>query len=134
MMVLKRSTSVTDENPKITAIAIGRGRSTQFAVKWAVENLLPHNISHQCILLHVQSYSLHPRRYLSLFIITIIIKLKNIYIHTYMHKDVQELLIFVVELTYDVMQKMVMMSLVRRQKRKPKNCSFLTKNVLLKKG
>jgi len=54
-----KSTSRTSENCVITAIAIDKDKNSQYAVKWAVENIISNN-SHQCILLHVRSQSLHP--------------------------------------------------------------------------
>ncbi|TXG68465.1 hypothetical protein EZV62_003400 [Acer yangbiense] len=58
-MTLMKSTSRTSENCVITAIAIDKDKNSQYAVKWAVDNIISNN-SHQCILLHVRSQSLHP--------------------------------------------------------------------------
>ncbi|KAK3220445.1 hypothetical protein Dsin_014415 [Dipteronia sinensis] len=58
-MTLMKSTSRTSENYVITAIAIDKDKNSQYAVKWAVDNLMSSN-NHQCILLHVRSQSLHP--------------------------------------------------------------------------
>ncbi|KAH7565525.1 hypothetical protein JRO89_XS09G0222800 [Xanthoceras sorbifolium] len=54
-----KSASKPSENSVITAIAIDRDKNSQYAVRWAVDNLISYN-SPQCILLHVRSQSLHP--------------------------------------------------------------------------
>ena len=46
-----------------TVIAINRDKNSQSAVKWAVEHLFNKKNSGDCILIHVRSQSLHPRRY-----------------------------------------------------------------------
>ncbi|XP_022149655.1 U-box domain-containing protein 52-like isoform X2 [Momordica charantia] len=44
-----------------TVIAINRDKNSQFAVKWAVENLFNRKNAGECILIHVRSQSLHPQ-------------------------------------------------------------------------
>lgn len=54
----------------ITAIAIDADKSSQYVVKWAVDNLL--NESSQYVLLHVRNHSSNPRKYFSiLFIVSL---------------------------------------------------------------
>lgn len=52
------------DTPVVTAIAIDRDKNSQYAVKWAVDHLISSsNKNHQCILLHVNSASMHSRKY-----------------------------------------------------------------------
>ncbi|XVE88674.1 hypothetical protein DITRI_Ditri19aG0088100 [Diplodiscus trichospermus] len=48
-----------EETSGFTAIAIDKDKNSQFAVKWAVDNLM--KTSSKCFLVHVQSQSLHPQ-------------------------------------------------------------------------
>lgn len=73
-MDLSRAASLVEEDVSTTMIAIDKDKNSQYAVKWAVDNLLSQ--SHNCILIHVRSQSLHPSRYPSLssaFIVSITI-------------------------------------------------------------
>ncbi|XWS12102.1 hypothetical protein CRYUN_Cryun37aG0061600 [Craigia yunnanensis] len=47
-----------EETSAFTAMAICKDRNSQFAVKWAVDNLL--DTGSKCFLIHVRSQSLHP--------------------------------------------------------------------------
>ncbi|XP_038707560.1 U-box domain-containing protein 52-like isoform X2 [Tripterygium wilfordii] len=58
-MAFIRSGSKSEQNNGIVAIAIDRDKSSQFAVKWAAQNLL--NKSSECVLIHVRCQSLHPQ-------------------------------------------------------------------------
>ncbi|KAJ4717849.1 Protein kinase domain [Melia azedarach] len=53
-MTLAKSLSKPRTNNLITAIAIDRDKNSQYAVKWAVDNLV-NNENSECILLHVRS-------------------------------------------------------------------------------
>ncbi|KAK9923683.1 hypothetical protein M0R45_032089 [Rubus argutus] len=59
-MSLFRSSSVTQE-PGTTVVAIDKDKNSQWAVKWAVDNLLSINRTSNCILIHVRNQSLHPQ-------------------------------------------------------------------------
>jgi hypothetical protein len=61
MADLSRTSSSLEEDVNTTVIAIDKDKNSQYAVKWAVDNLLTH--SSHCILIHVRSQSLHPSRY-----------------------------------------------------------------------
>jgi hypothetical protein len=68
-MDLSRTASLVEEDVAMgtTVIAIDKDKNSQYAVKWAVDNLLSQ--SHNCILIHVRSQSLHPSRYPFSFVI-----------------------------------------------------------------
>lgn len=66
----KKSSANANSANAITAIAIDADKSSQYAVKWAVDNLL--NESSQYVLLHVRNHSSNPRKYFSiLFIVSL---------------------------------------------------------------
>ncbi|KAH9665050.1 protein kinase domain-containing protein [Citrus sinensis] len=68
-MTLVKSFSKTKKSSAnaITAVAIDADKSSQYAVKWAVDNLL--NESSQYVLLHVRNHSSNPRKYFSILFI-----------------------------------------------------------------
>lgn len=71
-MTLAKSLSKPRTNNLITAIAIDRDKNSQYAVKWAVDNLV-NNENSECILLHVRSRESNAGKYFSMSVITIMV-------------------------------------------------------------
>lgn len=66
--------AIADPVMVTTAVAVEKDRNSNFAVKWAIENLLSANLNHSLILVHVISRHAHlNRRYLSLSSVFILI-------------------------------------------------------------